>query len=137
MEDRGVALRVRLQRSLHTTRSQHEKLHEIHVELDRAIAAREREAIDRWIDRLGEALHSHFELEQRAVFPILRRMSPAAIAVVDGLEAEHAEFLTGLQAPSSAPGEIAPALSRIRERLRAHEQAEERLIVEVLRQTSE
>jgi iron-sulfur cluster repair protein YtfE (RIC family) len=133
LEDRGVALRVRLQRSLRTTQSQHEKLHEIHVELDRAIASRETSEIAAWTDRLGEALHSHFDLEQRVVFPTMSRMSPSAQEVVSRLESEHATFLADLQHLHSDPEEAERALPRIRERLRSHEETEERLIAEALR----
>lgn len=134
VEDRGVTLRVRLQRILRTTQSQHEKLREIHTELDRALASAARDAIDPWVDRLGEALHSHFDLEQRVVFPILARMTAAARTVIDGLEAEHTQLLADLQIASEATEEMEPALSLIRQRLRVHEQAEERLIAEILGQ---
>jgi iron-sulfur cluster repair protein YtfE (RIC family) len=132
VEDREVALRVRLQRSLRTIRSQHEKLHEIHLELDRAIACRETSEIAAWTDRLGEALHSHFDLEQRSVFPTLSRMSSSA-QDVSRLETEHATFLADLQHLHSDPEEAERALPRIRERLRSHEETEERLIAEALR----
>ena len=134
MEDHGVTLRIRLQRSLRTTQIQHERLNEIHTELDRAIASTTREEIDPWIERLGEALHSHFDLEQRVVFPILVRMSAAARTVIDGLEAEHMQLLADLQAASTGSEEMEQALSRMRQRLRDHEQIEERLIAEALGQ---
>jgi hypothetical protein len=60
-------------------------------------------------------------------------MSPSAQEVVSRLESEHATFLADLQHLHSDPEEAERALPRIRERLRSHEETEERLIAEALR----
>jgi hemerythrin len=134
MQDGQIKLRIRLQQSLRRTRSQHRNLREIYAELDRALDSREEREVGFWIERLCDALLAHFALEQKVLFPTLVQLIPSARPIVAELKAEHIVFIENLRRRTarSQLEDAVRALSEVRDRLDAHEAAEEELITQAL-----
>ncbi len=138
MDNTPSGLLVVLKRSLQHTRSQHERLREIHEELDRAFELANAEAVHVWTGRLRTALDAHFRLEQNTLFPLLAELAPATQADIQTLQAEHVAFLRVFEAasaPNSANGIERHLLVKLREQMAAHEALEERIFSEGLAQT--
>jgi len=136
MERMVTGLRARLERALHRMEEQHRALREIADELDGAVASGAQADIERWLSRFFDALRSHFDLEESVVFPALHGMLAGARPDLTRLEGDHGFFLERvrdlLEAGGPRGGTLVDALSVVRERLRAHERVEERLIENAL-----
>ena len=133
MHGMRTGLRHRLERSLHRIEEQHRQLREIGDELDRAVAVGSPGEIETWLSRFHLALRSHFDLEERSVFPAIHGLDESAEAQLSELEREHRDFLRALEAlltdgGGGSPSTLIDALAALREKLRAHEQREETLV---------
>ncbi len=133
MEQHESGARARLHRALRTMEGQHDRLHEIHREIDRHLGRGNGVEIEAWLRRLVSALEAHFELEEQVVFPVVVELDPAASGAVGELSAEHHTVLARIQAIiRSSEQTLRASLPEIRERLAAHEAAEERAVQRAL-----
>ncbi|MGH0031062.1 MAG: hemerythrin domain-containing protein [Myxococcota bacterium] len=138
MEGMLTGLRHRLDRALHRMEEQHRQLREIADRLDGAIAGGSPAEIERWLDRFGDALRSHFDLEEGVVFPAVHGLAESVRADLARLERDHAALLDGvygLVTRASASDALVDALAALRRELRDHEKLEESVMAQVIETT--
>ena len=131
----GGGLALRLGKEAQRVASQHRQLDDFHAVFSDALASGDTSAARLALARFREALEAHFSLEEDFYFPALHGQRAALAPELARLVREHAVLRAALAEVAdvlaredvrAGQGGLAAWLPRLRE----HERAEERLIVD-------
>jgi hypothetical protein len=128
-----TGLRHRLRRALRRIEEQHVELRERMRELETdARAAGDCCLPCAELNRFGDALRAHFELEDDVLFPALNGLNPCSCGDLEALSREHALLLAALRDLAAEPAPPGDGFDRLRGSLRDHERREEHLVGSIL-----
>lgn len=96
MDQMTSGLRFRLRRAARKIAAQHQHMHEILEDFERALADRSLERLRELYGRYRDALEAHFALEDEVFFPAIHGLQPEQEAELDALSRDHEGFLTDL-----------------------------------------
>jgi len=136
-----TGLRYRVRRAARQLAEQHQHIHQILGELDRAIAGESRGRVSEVYALYRSALEAHFSLEDEVFFPALHGLQPEHAAELDALSRDHEGFIQSLgrlgERLSTEPLEgFARAFRDLVGEVGRHESREERVVRELVRAVS-
>lgn len=92
MDPMVKGLRFRMRRVARKMADQHQHIHEILRDFDRALADGDRRRVSEVFESYRTALEAHFALEEEIFFPGLHGLHPEHSAELNALSEDHASF---------------------------------------------